>query len=420
MILFLKLALRNVFRYRKRTVITFIAISLGLGMMAIGLSMYKGVDRQAIGNIINSQTSHIKIFARDYFQKKDKYPLEINIEGADRIIKRLKEIKNIQATEERILFRASIISGMDELPCIGIGLDPKNSEPVFNIPASLKEGQFLSPDDRKILIGRGLADDLNLKVGDMCVIRMFSSTEEFVWNAYDLEIKGIVQTENPQVNIQTIFIPLQLAREGLNLEGKSTEIAIRLTDRNAVSRAKKEIKDSIKEYLEGGLEVLSFEELASDFIQMTRFRRRIQAVFPFIMLLIATLGIINTMLMAVMGRYKEIGMLSAMGMRKKEILGLFLLEGVYIGFMGSLTGCLLGGLGGLYLEKNGWNLGGLGSEISNVIASVYPIRDVFYADMTFEILFFTLIFGTFVSVLSSLYPAYRAVKIDPVKALRHI
>ena len=66
------------------------------------------------------------------------------------------------------------------------------------------------------------------------------------------------------------------------------------------------------------------------------------------------------------------------------------------------------------------DLRGTPTEISNVIASVYPIKDVFYADMTFGILFFTLIFGTFVSVLSSLYPAYRAVKIDPVKALRHI
>ena len=169
----------------------------------------------------------------------------------------------------------------------------------------------------------------------------------------------------------------------------------------------------------GGLEVLDYEELASDFIQMTRFRRRVQSVFPLIMLLIATLGIINTMLMAVLERFKEIGMLGAMGMRKKEILGLFLLEGFFIGFLGSLTGCLIGGLGGLYLEKYGWNLGIMGPEISNVIASVYPIKDTFYADMTFGILGFTLVFGTVVSILSSLYPAYRAVKVDPVKALRH-
>ena len=208
MILFVKLAFRNIFRYKKRTVFTFSAIAFGLGMMAVGLSLYKGIDRQAIGSIIETRTSHIKIFAEGYNLKKDNFPLDNTIEGADRIINRLKDIEGIRAAEERILFRASLISGMDELPCVGVGLDPDNREPVFNIPASLREGQPLGQDDRNMLIGSELAETLDLKVGDMCVIRIFSSDEEFVWDAFDLEITGIVHTENPQVDSQTFFIPL--------------------------------------------------------------------------------------------------------------------------------------------------------------------------------------------------------------------
>ena len=415
----LKLAFRNVFRYKRRTIITFSTISFGLGLMAIGMSLYNGVDKQSMNNIVNSQTGHLKIFAEGYFNEKDELPLEFTIDNPQKIKALLQDNKEIQGIESRILFMATIINGLDELPCIGVAVEPENDPIVFNIKESLKEGSYLEPTDQKVLVGSSLAEDLGLKVGEEIVIRMFSSMEDFVWNAMDLEIKGIVETPNPMVNSQNIFIPLALAQESLSLEGKATEITIRLKEKAQLPMVQNAIQEILSP-LEGNYKVFSFDELESDYNEVLKMKSRIQAIIPLIMLLIASLGIINTMLMAVLERTREIGMMAAMGMRKLEVMLLFIYEGAIIGFFGSLAGCILGGIGGWYLEVKGMSLSSFGKEMLDMMETSFPIKDVFYGDLTLGILIFTLIFGTAVAILASIYPAYKAVRVEPIKALRHV
>jgi len=412
-----KLAFRNVFRYKRRTIITFSAISYGLGLMALGICLYNGVDTHAMDNIINSQTSHLKVLAAGYFEEKDEVPLEFTIDEPQEIKSLLKDNQDIQGIESRILFQASIISGMDELPCLGVAIEPEIDPLVFKIKDSIKDGRFLEPLESKIILGSGLARDLGLKVGDDCTLRIFFSIEDFIWNALDLEIIGIAKTENPIVNRGTVFIPLSLAQEALSLENRVTELAVRIEDRSKLL----EVRDSIetrlatlnKEY-----EVVSFEEYAADFKELMRLRSRIQALIPLMMILIATLGIVNTMLMAVMERTREIGMLAAMGMRKMEVMLVFIFEGALIGIFGSLAACVIGGLGGWWLEAKGFSLAFLGEKITDIV-SFLPM-EVYKGDLTAGTLIFTLIFGTVISILASFYPAYKAVKLDPIQALRHV
>ena len=404
----LKLAFRNVFRYKKRTIITFSAISYGLGLMAVGISLYNGVDTHAMDNIINSQTAHLKVLAAGYFEEKDEVPLEFTIDEPQKIKSLLKDNQNIQGIESRILFQASIISGMDELPCLGVAIEPEIDPLVFKIKDSIKDGRFLKPSESKIILGSGLARDLGLKVGDDCTLRIFFSIEDFI---------GIAKSENPKVNRGTVFIPLSLAQEALSLENRVTELAVRIEDRNQL----REVRDSIESRLatlNKDYEVVSFEEYASDFKELKRLRSRIQALIPLMMILIATLGIVNTMLMAVMERTREIVMLAAMGMRKMEVMLVFVFEGALIGIFGSLAACVIGGLGGWYVEAKGFSLAFLGEEIADMV-SFLPM-EVYKGDLTAGILLFTLIFGTVISILASLYPAYKAVKLDPIQALRHV
>jgi putative ABC transport system permease protein len=413
----LKLAFRNVFRYKKRTIITFSAISYGLGLMALGICLYNGANTQAMDNIINNQTAHLKILAPGYFENKDEIPLEFTIDEPQKIKSLLKDNQDILGIESRILFQASIISGMDELPCLGVAIEPEVDPLVFKIKDSVKDGRFLESSEPKIILSSGLARDLGLEVGDDCVLRLFLSTEDFIWNALDLEIIGIAKTENPMVNRQTVFIPLSLAQEALSLKNRVTELAIRIKDRNQLL----EVKDSIQgrlATLNKDYEIVSFEEYASDFKELMKMRSRIQVLIPLMMILIATLGIVNTMLMAVMERTREIGMLAAMGMKKLEVMLVFIFEGAFIGIFGSLAACLIGGLGGWWLETKGFSMSFLGDEVADIV-SFMPM-EVFKGDLTVGILLFTLVLGIVVSILASLYPAYKAVKLDPIQALRHI
>ena len=412
-----KLAFRNVFRYKRRTVITFSAISYGLGLMALGICLYNGVNTHAMDSIINAETAHIKILAPGYFEDKDEVPLEFTIDEPQRIKSLLKDHKEIQGIESRILFQASIISGMDELPCLGVAIEPHIDPLVFEIKDSIVEGRFLESSEPRIILGSTLARDLGLEVGDDCVLRMFLSTEDFIWNALDLKIVGIAHTENPSVNRQTVLIPLTLAQEALSLENRVTELAIRIKDRNRLQDVRESIQSRLAN-LNTDFEVVSYKEYASDFVELMKLRSRVQVLIPLMMILIATLGIVNTMLMAVLERTREIGMLAAMGMRKIEVMLVFVFEGAIIGLFGSLAACVIGGLGGWYLEAKGFSLSFLGDKITDML-SFLPM-EVYRGNLTAGTLLFTLALGIVVSILASLYPAYKAVKLDPIQALRHV
>jgi len=418
-----KLAFRNVFRFKRRTFITLSAVSIGLALLIISISLLNGIDKQSISNIINCQTSHIKIFKKGYFDKKDELPLNIRIEDPTPVHEKLAGLKGIRASENRILFGAGLIKDMDELPCLGVAIDVEKDPEIFNIKESLVQGQWLDPKKSQMLVGKDLAKDIGLTVGDRVTVRMVTSSEDedFSWNALDLEISGIFDSGNPGVDSQRLFIPMAIAREGLSMEKAVTEIVVRLEsgDEKFVDRMKKEIGQILVSEGED-LEAFSWKDLAGTFLLISKMKSKNSAMIIMIMLFIASMGIINTMLMAVMERTREIGMLAAMGMKKKEITRLFVLEGSFIGAIGAFLGCFLGGMAGWYLETKGWSIKAMGESLQDLTSAFYPVKEVFYADITFELLLMTFLFGIAIAVLAALYPARKAAKMNPIRALRHI
>lgn len=419
-----KMAFRNIFRSKRRTAITFSAVSFGLALLIISISLMNGIDKQSISNIINCQTSHLKIFKKGYFDKKDDMPMDLTIKDTKRIRELLKDIPNVKAVEGRIMFGTGMIKGMDELPCLGVGIEPEIDPDLFNIKQSMIEGQWLEPGEAKMLVGKNLAEDIDLKVGELVTVRVFASTdpENFSWNAVDLEVKGIYDSGNPAVDGVRVLIPLAQAREGLSFgKDEVTEVVVRLnsSEDSVVEAAVAQISERLTGDM-ADLEVYSWKDLAGIFLKVSEMKTQRSAMIILIILVIASMGIINTMLMAVLERTREIGMLSALGMKRSEIMRLFIYEGGFIGVFGSLMGCILGGLGSWYLEVYGWSLASFGETMAKVSQAIYPIKDVFYADLTVDVLVMIFIFGTAIAVIATIYPARRAAKLNPVEALRHI
>lgn len=418
----LKLGYRNVYRFKRRTIITFCTVSLGLMLLIITMSLLNGIDKQARGNLINCQTSHLTIFKKGYYEKKDECPLDIIIKDPAGICSQLKEIPGVKEVETRVTFIGGLIKGMDELPIRGVGIEPEEDPLLFNIKQSLVEGHWLEPGEAKVLVGKNLAKDIRLAVGKTITLRMIiSSEEDLVWNALDLEVKGIFDTGNPTVDSQWVLLPLDLAQRGLSLENQVTEIVVRLnsdSDRT-VSNMQAQIKDRVAAQ-QPLLEVFSWQDLGGAFLVISELKTNRSAMIVFIMLFIAAMGIINTMMMAVFERTREIGMLSAMGMNKSEIKRLFIFEGGFIGAFGSFLGCILGGLAGWYLEVNGLSIASMGDSLKKFAAALYPVKDVFYADLSADLLIMAFVLGTVVSILASLYPASKAAKLKPVEALNYI
>ncbi|MEN8154899.1 MAG: FtsX-like permease family protein [Acidobacteriota bacterium] len=418
----IKLGMRNIFRFKKRTFITLSAVSIGLALLIIGITLMNGIDKQSFNNIINSQTSHIKIFKTGYFEEKDELPTDKVLKDCLPFLETLKKIKYIEGIERRILFPCSLINGSDELPCIGAGIETELDPFIFNVKESLVEGEWLEEDEYQIVIGKDFAEDMRLKTGDMVTARMITSKddENFTWNAMDFEVKGIFETKNPGVDSGYIFLPLKLTREAMSMNSGVTEVVVRLgtLDFDRIQEVKTLIKEEINK---SGLDydVFSWDQLAGDFLAISKMKTKNTAILIMIMLFIASMGIVNTMLMAVLERTREIGMMKALGMNRWEIKKVFLIEGGFIGVFGSLLGCILGGLGGWYMEVYGLTMKSFGKTYQDVVSSIYPVKDTFYADLTFDVLLYTFLLGTLISVAATYYPASRAAKMDPVDALRH-
>ncbi len=418
----IKLGIRNIFRSKRRTLITLSAVSLGLALLIIGITLMNGIDKHSLNNIINSQTSHLKIFNKGYFEEKDELPTDKIINKSDLLIKDVRRVDSVVGAERRVLFPGSIIKGSDELPCICAGVEPDFDPLVFNIKESLVEGEWIEDGEYQIIIGKAFAEDLNLGVGDIITVRVITSRvdNQFTWNAVDFEIKGIFDTANPNVNSGFVFIPLEIAQEAMSLDSGITEIVIRLNtdDKDEILGVKKILQNKIEK---AGLnyEVFSWDQLAGDFLAISKMKTKNTSILIMIMLFIASMGIINTMLMAVLERTREIGMMMALGMKRSEIKIVFLFEGGFIGVLGSLLGCVIGGLASWYLEVYGWSMKTLGNSYKEIVATIYPLKDTLYADLTFKPLIYTFLLGTFISIVATYYPASKAAKMNPVEALRH-
>jgi putative ABC transport system permease protein len=419
----LKLAFRNVFRAKKRTIITFSSISIGLGLLIFIISLMRGIDKQSISNIIHSQTSHLKLFKTGYFDKKDEIPLNKTITNPEQYYAKIKEHPQIKEVESRILFGASLIKGMDELPCLGVACEPESDPRILNIKDSLVAGTWINSEKSGMVMGVDMAEDIGVKIGDYVTIRVITSSkgEDYSWNALDMEIIGIFNSGNPTVDSNRIIVPLNFARDALTLENKATEIVVCLINdkEKTLQEAQNYLTELFKQN-EQNIEVYTWKDLAGTFLAISKMKTKSSSMIIMIMLIIASIGIINTMLMAVFERTREIGMLMAMGMKKKEILQLFVIEGGFIGVFGSLLGCILGSLAGWYMETKGWSISVFGETYEKVAQAAYPIKDVFYGDLSFDIVLNTFIFGVVISIVASLYPALKATKLNPIEALRHI
>ena len=333
----IKLAFRNIFRNFRRTFFTFIAIAIGLALMLLADSMLQGMDAQSFAKIINYETGHIKIFSLGYQKDKDDLPLDKLIAAPGTLVDNLRLDPQVVGVTSRVNFRIMLSDRIDEIPAIGVAINPADDDSVFQLKQAVAQGQFLVGSEEAMLIGDKLAQDFGVGVGDYLTV--LARTKYDTYQALDLRIKGILRTDDPQIDWYSVVIPLDLGQSSLDLMQGVTEIDIKLKDINAVDLFKQKIGKEIP-----GLEIATWKDLSEDVLAISKAKYAGTFTIFFAIVLISLIGITNTILMAAFERVKEIGMMGAMGMKRGEIVKLFVLEGTMIGLLGSITGCLLGAL----------------------------------------------------------------------------
>jgi ABC-type lipoprotein release transport system permease subunit len=251
---------------------------------------------------------------------------------------------------------------------------------------------------------------LNVAVGSP--VTVITRDSNGTYDARDFTVVGILSTGHPLFDQNAVLMSIKVAQELLAVPGSVTELSIKSKDDNNLKPLKEKISQKIgKEY-----EVFTWKELYASIFEVSGFKRTFQFLLALVVVIIAAVGIVKTMLMAVMERIPEIGTLKAMGFSNFNISKMFIYEGGIIGVFGSLIGSLFGILVSLYLTYYGIDL----SRHFQNINIPYPIKFIIKGEIDYSTIFMVFIFGVIVAVLVTLLPVRRATKFEPSEALRHV
>lgn len=404
----LKIAARNVLRNKRRSAITFIGIGMGLALIIVFQGVVGGMDKQLTENFIRAQAGHIRLYAPGYGEEAQLLPLDLAIEDPSHLALTVRAVEGVAGVAQRIRFGALASTGKKSLNVLGLAIEPEEERRAGVIAASVVEGAYLGEEPGYLLIGSGLAEDLKLGVG--AVLYLVARTARGATNALEAEVRGIFRTGFSQYDDMAVVLPLADAQKLLGMKSAVTELVITLEDLDLTDR----VAALLRARLAGQVEVETWKESGAAIWQLLLLRKQILAIISLIVIAIASLGIVNTMLMAVFERVREIGTMMALGVTPREVLVLFLFESLLLGAAGGVLGGLLGGSLVKYFSVVGFSPPNIAA-----ITSI-PLGTTIYADFSWRwiLIFFAL--AQAVAVLAALYPAMLAARQEPVEALRHV
>lgn len=415
----LKIAFRNLLRHKRRTLLTGMVISVGLLLYIFMDSVMSGLDRGSIDNMINLSTSAIKIYTKQYDDDKEAFPLKYNMENVTDIERKLLTIDRVAGVAPRTMFLGELSNYEESLPIVGTVVDPQKDTTVFTLSQHIQGSYFSADNEREIIIGKSLAQDLKVKPGDF--ITLYAHTRYESRNADDFKIVGLLHTTDPNLNKSGVFISYAAANHFLDLEAMVTELNVQLERRINFDDLLKDMK-TVRVLVEKSFPSVvtyTFAELGAGVLELVRQKKLWGAFMTFVLLLIAGVGIINSVLMSVYERIREIGVMRAMGFSAEDILRMFMFEGLMIGFLGSFGGVVLGIISVWLLTTVGWPLDRLyGDAYSDT--SGFPVWGTIYGEWNVVLIIGTFLFGMVTAFCASIVPARKAARMQVIEALRFV
>jgi ABC-type lipoprotein release transport system permease subunit len=425
------LAFKNLFRHKTKTVITTLAIGLGVGAYLIMDAWLLGMNIDSQRNLVNFETGSAKIYSKKYFAEKDDYPLYEAFSGYEKIIEALNE-KGYDAVPHAV-FTGSLFGNGTEFPFKFIGVDPKLDSKVFKYSKWLEKdtgSRFVEDNRFEIALGIKGAKDLGVKAGDTVRLSTVIDKKDesgrirHINQLIELTVCGIINSSDPVANGNIGYIPLSILQDeyGLLLEGHITELCIRKNNAPEsalpVSMEKPAaIKKALGKNLPDDLLVVGWQEDAKDYLAASNSDNVFNRMIIVIFFIITLFGIANTMVMSVLERTKEIGMMKALGMTNTAIMKLFLTEAGMIGFIGALLGIVIALPVTYYLVYYGFDLSKMLEETGTATFG-YRVLGIYKAAWNYSTMIGSVVVTAICSSATAFFPALRAVKIKIVDALR--
>lgn len=396
-----KLAFRNLGRNKSRSLLSALAVGIGMALLLLMVSVLEGEMSGALQNTIRLQSGHLQIRPASYEEGKISMKWEDLIADPEKVAEQVKSLPQVVLATPRLI-ASSILTVSDESKGVQIlGIDPDSAanQPFRD---GMIAGEFIKADDREgILIGNVLSEKLQLKVGDQ--VNLLITTSNGDVNEQLFTVRGIFTTRTPGYDENTIFMPLAKAQAITATENHASTIFVMLQngdDADAVAQAIHSNNFKVLTWRDQNVFITQFEDYANAFF----------FIFYLIVLGITATVVTNTLVMAVFERTREIGILSAIGMKSSGIMAQFLAEAALLATGGVIGGLIIGGALVAYYTVYGIYIGDYG--ITGVL-----FEDRIYAHLTMGNTINLTIITYIITLVASLYPARLAARMEPVEAL---
>lgn len=402
------LAWRNVWRSRTRSLVVISAVAIGIWALLFLLGFSQGMMSSYIESAIENQTSHLQIHDKDFQKDKE---VKFFMENSDALMNSLSKNEDVESATLRSLSMGMVATAKGARGVSIRGVNPKEEAQVSRLDTKIIEGEYLSDKGRNsIIIGKSLAEKLKTKLRKKVVLTFQDVNNNQIQAAF--RVTGIYTMGNAKMDEAFVYVRNSDLNRLLGIEKGGHEIAILTNDIDEVDLVVNNLKS------ETDTSKVAIEPYYVISPELNLFNEQMGAstgILTAIIMLALIFGIINTMLMAVLERTKELGMLMAIGMNKGKVFLTIVFETLLLSIIGAPIGMLLGWLTITMTNRTGIDLLAYqkGLDQFNMSGMVYP-------SLTLDT-YLTVAFAVFLTALiASIYPASKAVKLKPVEAMRKI
>ncbi len=400
--LIIKTALNSMLRRKLRTVLVITMIAVSLWGLLLMQGIYEGMTEQMITNAIKSDSGHLSIFAKEFRKEKSLKSQIINIKPIEKL---LKKQKNIKSYTKRILTNGLIATASYSRATQIYGIDLQNEKKHSTLDRYIKNGKYeFGKKSKGAIVGYQLAKKLKLKVGKKIILTTQNINNEII--SISLKVKAIIKTNNMSIDETGVFIDIDKAKKFLNIKGIHQISIIFKNEKNIISFQDK-LKDKTKQ-----LDILRWDEMYPALLQGRIMMEQFSFVSYALVFFTATIGIFGVVLVSVLEKLREFGILRAIGTRFSILAQIIFLESFFIGIIGFLFGAIIGGATLYYFNIYGLDL----SSFSDALDE-FGMDAITYAVIKTEYFVTAFISVLIASVLSILFPLrvlYKSKSVDVI------
>ncbi|MBD3181997.1 FtsX-like permease family protein [Candidatus Poribacteria bacterium] len=416
-----KMAFRNIGRNKRRTMLSAIAISIAIMVILVMRGYIGGIIDSMFDSLTKVESGHIKISHNKYYEKQDMMPLEHMIDGFDgggyqELLPVLKSVEDVEIVAPRIKFGVLLSHSGKNSSALGIGVEPEAEDRLISFDNKMVDGGYLSTgsnSNREIIMGKGLASKLGLKTGEKITILARTAYDSL--RGMTFTVSGTFSFGISAIDDKLFYIPIGFAQRLLEMGQNASEIIIMVNKPENAEEISEKIKSQIDSKMDDPYYAVVPWNKQEGMLSMFSVATNIYSFIYLFLLVLASTVIINTTMMVIYERMKEIGTIGALGMSSGQIILLFVVEAMLISVIGSFIGMVVGGGIDFILSEVGINLQKLsGGSVD------FMTTDIIYPRFDFSILIGSFIFGVVVATVVSYFPSRRAAKIEPVEALRSV